>query len=77
MSFKVTNSEKRSKELMYYIHTYVWGLAQQGPKFEIFNKFKEWKAEVENQIGREEPGVNIETRSSYSFAKKKASQETL
>ena len=76
-SFKIADSEKRSKEPLYYIHTDVWGPAPtrskggsryfvtflddfsrkvwvyfMREKSEVFTKFKEWKAEVENQTGR-------------------------
>ncbi|KAI5323960.1 hypothetical protein L3X38_033033 [Prunus dulcis] len=54
IAFKQRNKEEESTSVLDYIHTDVWGPSQvkSNEKSEIFTKFKEWKAEVENLTGR-------------------------
>ena len=77
VSFNLSSSENKSKGVLDYIHTDVWGpsatISKGGARYfvsfiddfsrkvwiffmktknEVFTKFKEWKAEVENQTGR-------------------------
>ncbi|XP_020270598.1 LOW QUALITY PROTEIN: AP-1 complex subunit mu-2-like [Asparagus officinalis] len=58
VSFKLAKKENRTKGILDYIHSYVYFMRN---KSEVFEKFKEWKAEVENQTGRKiNPNLNVQ-----------------
>ena len=100
MSFKIVGNDCKSKGILNYIHSDVWGPSPVfltfmdefsrkvwvyfiKHKHEVFDKFKEWKAKVENQTSRKVKYLRSNNRGEYknhnfyNSARMKASHGTL